>query len=153
MKRSYIHATILLSSLALLLVAACGGESQPEATGGTVLPTSQECSGPGAADTAAFDQYFTKIAFGSGSAPTGDNGQEFVRADSIIVEVDAKTDVVTRFCVQERSRLGTVQSVNSPSLAAGVTRTDLGTVGNTGTYVVRVWAGDKLVKNLPFVLK
>ncbi|MBM3933068.1 MAG: hypothetical protein FJ319_02000 [SAR202 cluster bacterium] len=145
-------ATMVLTFLALLAIAACG-ESAPQSVNGTPLPTRQECSGPGSADTAAFDQFFTSMEFGSGSPPIGENGQRFGKTDAVVVETDAKSEVVTRFCLQERGRSGTVKSNNSATLVAGVNRTDLGAIDSGGTYVIRVWVGDKLVRNLPFTVE
>ncbi|MBI4338299.1 MAG: hypothetical protein HY683_10790 [Chloroflexi bacterium] len=136
------RAAVVLVALALV-AAACGGPTQ-QAT---------ECSAGGSADDVAFAQHFSKMDFGSGSGATGEGGREFTPTEAVVLVTVAKSEVATRFCAQERGRLGTVVHDQVHTLPAGETRTDLGAFQKKADYVVRVSVDGVLVKNLTFTVR
>ncbi|MBI4200157.1 MAG: hypothetical protein HY535_06770 [Chloroflexi bacterium] len=135
-------AAIFIAALAFV-VAACGGPSQQ----------ARECTARGSADEAAFAQHFSEMDFASGRAPTGEGGQEFGPSEPVVVAAVAKASVGTRFCAQERGRLGTVGHDQEHALPAGESSINLGAFQKKGNYVVRVSVGGVLVRNLTFTVR
>lgn len=137
------HATVTMIVVLATIAAACEGPTEQ----------AKECTAGGAADEAMFAQHFSQMSFGNGEAPTGEGGQEFVPSESVVIDTVARTETATRFCAQERSRLGTVVYDREHSLPVGESRTDLGSFQEKADYVIRVSVGDVLVKNLAFTVR
>lgn len=122
---------------------ACGGPTEQ----------AKECASGGSADEATFAQHFSRMDFGSGGSPSGEGGQQFTPSEAVVVVVAARAETATRFCAQERSRLGTVAYDQTPALPTGETQVNLGTFQNKGDYVIRVSVDGTLVKNLTFTVR
>lgn len=136
-----VSAPLLLAML--LMAAACGAPTQQ----------AKECSAGGSADDAVFAQHFSQMEFGSGSASTGEGGQEFASSEAVVVVAAAKGETATRFCAQERGRLSTVVYDQTHSLSNGESRTSLGVFEKKGDYVIRVSVGQTLVRNFTFTVR
>jgi len=108
----------------------------------------------GTADTARFDQYFRTMVLVSQTTgqpgPEGENGAELAREDALVIQVDARTEVSVRGCVQPRSGGGKIPFDQTQTLPQGRGAVSMGTF-EPGSYVVRVIVDGILVKNLPFV--
>ncbi len=137
--RSVLTAILVISSL-----AACSF-GPPESCGETI---------GGVADTAKFDQYFSRMAFitqeGMEGTP-GDNGVEFSTSDNLELRADVLTDVTVRLCIQGMTS-GSIAFDQTQSFTAGASGMGVGSF-EPGTYVMRVIVEDTLVKNFPFTIK
>lgn len=134
---------LTLLVVSVLVGAACGG------------PTEQAKDCGGAADPAAFAQHFSQMGFlgGSPASPGAEAELFFSPSESVVVAAVALRETSTRFCAQERSRLGTVIFDQTRTLPAGESRTDLGKVSKSGSYVVRISVGETTVRNLTFAVR
>lgn len=138
----------LRSILTMLLVigslAACSF-GPPESCGETI---------GGTADTALFDQYFSRMALvtqdGMEGEP-GDNGVEFASGDQLELRADVLTDVTVRLCIQGMTS-GSIAFDQTQSFVAGASGMGVGSF-EPGIYVMRVIVEDTLVKNFPFSIK
>lgn len=134
------------SSLAVLglLIGACSFGPPPscgEDIGGT-------------ADTAAFDKNFTSMALVNQStgqsAREGENGMEFAQGDNLAIQLDAKSKVTVRACIQPRSGGNAISFDETQTFSQGQGAFAVGAF-EPGAYVIRVIVDNTLVKNFPFV--
>jgi hypothetical protein len=137
-----------LAGLALLalIVSACAF-GPPPSCGDTI---------GGTADTAAFDRYFSEMTLineTSGVPSPGDGeGAQFGSADPLALQVEAKSQVAVRTCIQPMSGSKTLAFDQTQTLAAGKGSLSLGTF-KPGSYVIRVIVEGTLVRNFPFTTK
>jgi hypothetical protein len=110
----------------------------------------------GTADTAKFDQYFNKmnLVYESSGQPgqDGENGMQFSNGEPLIIQVDSKSEVSLRACIQPLSGGKEITLDETTSLSKGSGSVSIGAL-KTGTYVIRVILDNTLVKNFPFVVK
>jgi hypothetical protein len=110
----------------------------------------------GTADTALFDQYFTNMDLIDQTTglpgQAGEDGVEFARGTVLTIQVESKTGVAVRACIQPRSGGGTTTFDQTSTLLQGQDAFDIGTI-EPGSYVIRVIVDNTLVKNFPFVVK
>ena len=135
------HVAVVVGLLAGLLALACGGAPQG-------------CPGmtSGSADQAAFATSFSAMGLArQGGAPIADN-VVFAPADTIEIAATALQETQTRLCVQSTASGGKVQSDKTQAVAKGDSRVAVGKL-TASSYVVRVFVGSTLVKNLPFTVK
>jgi len=107
----------------------------------------------GIADTALFDQHFNSMLLVSqttGEAgPEGDNGVQFAQGDPLVIQVDAKSEVAVRACVQPFSGQDEIPFDQTQTLSPGPGEFPIGPY-SAGGYVVRVIVDNTLVKNFSF---
>jgi hypothetical protein len=110
----------------------------------------------GTADTTKFDQYFNgmSLVYENSGQPgqDGDNGMQFTQGEPLVIQVDSKSEVNLRACIQPMSGAKEVTLDETQSFSQGQGSFSIGTL-KAGTYVIRVIVDDTLVKNFPFVLK
>ena len=110
----------------------------------------------GTADTVKFEQYFTNMNLvneASGQpGPAGENGMEFSPGESLAIQVESKSAVELRACIQPLSGGNKIAFDQTKTLSPGQGTVSIGTF-EQGKYVIRVIVGDILVKNFPFVIK
>lgn len=107
----------------------------------------------GTADEAKFDEHFSSMSLVSQSigqpGPEGDNGLEFSRADTLLMQVESRTDVELRACVQPRGGGGRIPFDQTQTFSQGQGTFNIGSF-EPGAYVIRVIVDGTLVKNFPF---
>ncbi|HSB88947.1 MAG TPA: hypothetical protein VLD63_02860 [Anaerolineales bacterium] len=107
----------------------------------------------GTADTVVFDQYFNSMALVSHATgqtgPEGDSGSQFAQGDQLEIQIDAKSAVDVRACIQPTSGGNKIAFDQTQSMSQGPNVFPVGAF-DKGTYVIRVIVGDTLVKNFPF---
>lgn len=129
-----------------LVVLACGSFGP--------LPS---CSGDvgGTADTVKFDQYFTSVQLVSQESgqpgPEGENGEQYSVGDSLVIQVESKSEVAVRACIQPRGP-GEITFDRTQTLPSREGTFPVGTF-EPGNYVIRVIVDNTLVKNFPFTVK
>ena len=139
------HRVRWLAGLVLLglLLSACSF-GPPPSCGDTI---------GGTADTATFDRYFARMALVNQvtgePGVEGNEGEQFAAADPLAIQLEAKSDVAVRACVQPRAGGKTLAFDQTQTLAAGKGSFALGSF-KSGSYVIRVIVEGTLVKNFPF---
>jgi hypothetical protein len=107
----------------------------------------------GVADTTKFDQFFNTMNLVSlttgNSGPEGDSGQQYSQGESLAINVDVKSEVAVRACIQPMGGGSSLTLDETITFSQGVGSFDLGSFSK-GTYVIRVIVDNTLVKNFPF---
>jgi|WetSurMetagenome_2_1015567.scaffolds.fasta_scaffold126712_1 hypothetical protein len=107
----------------------------------------------GVADTAKFDQFFNTMNLVSlttgNSGPEGDSGQQYSQGESLAINIDVKSEVAVRACIQPMGGGSSLTLDETITFSQGVGSFDLGSFSK-GTYVIRVIVDNTLVKNFPF---
>jgi hypothetical protein len=103
----------------------------------------------GTADTAKMN-----LVYESSGQPgqDGENGMQFSNGEPLIIQVDSKSEVSLRACIQPLSGGKEITLDETTSLSKGSGSVSIGAL-KTGTYVIRVILDNTLVKNFPFVVK
>ena len=141
--RSRFFFVVLLSTA---LLTACSFGPPPscgEEIGGTT-------------DSGKFDENFaamTLISEVTGEeGPQGEGGAEFASGESLAVQIDSKTDVEVRACVQPVSGGKEIAFDQTQSISPGSATFGMGSF-DPGRYVIRVIVDGTLVKNFPFTTR
>ncbi len=107
----------------------------------------------GTADTEKFDQYFNSMALvnqATGNAgPEGDSGQKYANNESLAIQLDVKSEVTVRACIQPMGGANSLTLDETKTFSPGQASFELG-LFQKGTYVIRVIVDNTLVKNFPF---
>jgi hypothetical protein len=146
MSPSKIKLLVTVLVLGLSLLACSLGSLGPPASCGDNIG--------GTADTAKFDQYFTKMALvnqNGEAGPDGENGMEFASTDTLELRADSNSEVAVRACIQNFNGRP-IAFDQTQTFAQGSSGVSLG-IFQSGNYVVRVIVDGTLVKNFPFSIK
>ncbi len=110
----------------------------------------------GTADSGKFDQTFTAMSLVSeatGEAgPEGESGAQFASGESLAIQIESKTDVEVRACVQPLSGTKEIPLDQTQTFSQGTSSFGIGSF-DPGTYVIRVIVDGTLVKNFPFAVR
>ena len=110
----------------------------------------------GATDLAIFNQYFNSMDLISQTTgqpgSEGEEGMQFAQIEPLVLQIDVKSEVAIRACVESRTGGGQIPFDQIQEFSAGFGVFEVG-VFEPGAYVMWVIVEEVLVKSFPFETK